>query len=169
MIEVSIDSQAAANALERLAQSARNPRPALKLIGERLSLSTKERFQNSTGPDGSRWKPNAVATLLGYAGKYSKSFRKDGRISTKGAARIAGKKPLIGETGELSGGINYQMISDGVAVYSPMEYAAIHQFGGQAGRGRKVTIEARPFLGLSAQDETMIESTVENYLRGVLD
>ena len=27
-----------------------------------------------------------------------------------------------------------------------MRYAAIHQFGGKAGRGRKVTIPARPFL-----------------------
>lgn len=32
-------------------------------------------------------------------------------------------------------------------------YAAIHQFGGKAGLGRKVQINARPFLVLTEQDE----------------
>lgn len=39
---------------------------------------------------------------------------------------------------------------------SSLPYAAIHQLDGQAGRGRKVTITARPFLGINIQDETEI-------------
>jgi len=44
-------------------------------------------------------------------------------------------------------------------------YAAIHQFGGKAGRGRKVTIPARPFLKLTDEDLEKILQTVEEYLK----
>lgn len=44
-------------------------------------------------------------------------------------------------------------------------YAAIHQFGGKAGRGRKVDIPARPFLVLTPQDEDDILEDVQAYFR----
>ena len=42
-------------------------------------------------------------------------------------------------------------------------YAAIHQFGGKAGRGRKVDIPVRPFLVLTPQDEDDILEDVQAY------
>lgn len=47
-------------------------------------------------------------------------------------------------------------------------YAAIHQFGGKAGRGRKVDIPARPFLVLTPQDEEDILDDVQAYFRSVI-
>lgn len=47
-------------------------------------------------------------------------------------------------------------------------YAAIHQFGGKAGRGRKVDIPARPFLVLKPQDEDDILEDVQAYFRSVV-
>lgn len=47
-------------------------------------------------------------------------------------------------------------------------YAAIHQFGGKAGRGRKVDIPARPFLVLTPQDEDDILEDVQAYFRSVM-
>lgn len=47
-------------------------------------------------------------------------------------------------------------------------YAAIHQFGGKAGRGRKVDIPARPFLVLTPQDEDDILEDVQAYFRSVV-
>ena len=47
-------------------------------------------------------------------------------------------------------------------------YAAIHQFGGTAGRGRKVDIPARPFLVLTPQDEDDILEDVQAYFRSVV-
>lgn len=47
-------------------------------------------------------------------------------------------------------------------------YAAIHQFGGKAGRGRKVDIPARPFLILTPQDEDDILEDVQAYFRSVI-
>ena len=42
---------------------------------------------------------------------------------------------------------------DSVTVSSTPIYAAIQQFGGKAGLGRKVTIPARPFLPITASGE----------------
>ena len=38
---------------------------------------------------------------------------------------------------------------DGVAIGVNRWWSKIHQFGGMAGRGKKVKVPARPFLGLS--------------------
>lgn len=168
MIEVQFDSRSVARALEDVAKASANPRPLLKLWGEKLTDSTKQRFQSSIAPDGSLWEPNAMATLLGHAGKYAGSFRKDGRVTTKGGKRIAGKKPLIGESKALSTTITYRVATDGVEIGSPQKYAAIQHFGGKAGRGRKITIPARPFLGLSPADEEMVVRTAEEYLRSII-
>ena len=52
MIEVKFDSQRVEAMLERLANGAANPRPALLAIGEDLIKSTKKRFEDSKAPDG---------------------------------------------------------------------------------------------------------------------
>jgi phage virion morphogenesis protein len=51
-----------------------------------------------------------------------------------------------------------------VAVGTNRVYAAIHQLGGQAGRGRKVTIPARPYLGVSAADRVRILAVLKWFL-----
>ncbi|MFV0626159.1 MAG: phage virion morphogenesis protein [Alphaproteobacteria bacterium] len=51
-----------------------------------------------------------------------------------------------------------------------IEYAAIHQFGGEAGRNKSVKIAANPFFGLSTEDEEEIVNVVHDFLeREVLD
>ena len=53
-------------------------------------------------------------------------------------------------------------------VGTPMIYGAIHQMGGQAGRGLKATIPARPYLGLSEHDRRAITDLVHETIREVL-
>lgn len=149
MIDVKIDNNNVIQAMERLSKAAVNPRPALLAIGESLVLSTKKRFESSTAPDGSRWTPNKPSTLK----------------------RKKGNKPLIGKTGLLSQQISYALDGDGLRIGSPMEYAAMQQFGGKKSRFPNLwgDIPARPFLGISDADETMILKTVNDYLRSVID
>lgn len=137
--------------------------PLMQDIGEFLAESTKQRFQTSTAPDGSRWLPNAPATYVAYLSKF-KSFGKTGRINASGAGRAIGKKPLIGETGNLSRQINYRADETSVEVGSAQVYSAIQNFGGQAGRNKSVTIPARPFLGLSGDDVARIRDLAGSYL-----
>lgn len=148
MIEIKVDNKAVNDALERLASASANPRPALLAIGESLVLSTKKRFETSTAPDGTRWTPNSPSTL----------------------ARKKGNKPLIGKTGNLAQQISYAIDGNGLRIGSPMEYAAMQQFGGHKSKFPHLwgDIPARPFLGISDADEQMIVSTVTDYLRGVI-
>lgn len=164
MIKAEIDmSQADALFRELIARST-NLRPLMQDLGEYLSETTKQRFETSIAPDGSRWKPNAPATYLAYLGAFKSSFGKGGKITKAGAGRASGKKPLVGETRRLGGEIAYQADASSVEIGSSLVYSAIHQFGGQAGRGKATTIPARPYLGLSADDQAFIVERAAAYL-----
>jgi phage gpG-like protein len=168
MIKIEISDQRVNQALSRLAASTQNLRPALQDIGELLVDSTKRRFGTSTGPDGQRWAPNSQVTILRYLGLNKGSFSKRGGLTKNGAARSAGKKPLIGDSGDLSRQI-YPVLegSNTLLIGSSPIYAAVQQFGakkqafGQAPWG---DIPARPFLGVSDQDRTDILDTISDYL-----
>ncbi|MFN3985730.1 MAG: phage virion morphogenesis protein [Rhodocyclaceae bacterium] len=143
-------------------------RTPLSDIGEHLAESTRQRFVSSTAPDGSRWAPNAQATYLGLL--RSRDARKDGRINARGTAKVAGKKPLVA-SGLLGEQITYQLLPDGSGVEVGTNRfagewaggAAVHQFGSRDG-----SIPARPFLGLSSDDEVEVMEIVDRYLAGLL-
>lgn len=75
--------------------------------------------------------------------------------------------PLV-DTENLMNSITSYYDNDGAEVGTNEPYAAIHQFGGKAGRGRKVDIPARPFLVLTPQDEDDILEDVQAYFRSVV-
>lgn len=170
MIEVKVDNKNVLAALERLSKATANPRPALKKIGERLVLSTKQRFETSTAPDGKKWQANSDATLrMGLHG--GNHFKKNGSLKKSGASYLANKKPLIGKTHKLASGIDYSLEGNHLRIGSPMKYAAMQQFGGITSPRSMIPgkhIPARPFLGISDSDETMILTTVNDYLRRVV-
>ncbi|ARU30893.1 hypothetical protein CAP31_03835 [Sulfuriferula sp. AH1] len=171
MIETKWNDADVLAALERLAQATAQPRPALLAIGESQVESTKKRFETSTAPDGSRWAPNSEATYLGMVNAFGKgNFGKNGRINARGATRVAGKKPLIGETRMLSTQIFYEVDHDSVRWGSPMVQAAMQHFGGTKSKFPNLwgDIPARPFLGVSESDAVMIVDTVSDYLRKVI-
>ena len=165
MIKITFEEKAVSEALRKLAARSSNLQPALKEIGVALTESTKQRFGTSTGPDGQRWAANAQATIARHLGRTKGNYKKSGGLSSRGAQRLANKKPLVGETLSLSARINYRTSTNSLEIGSPMIYAAIQQFGGKAGRGGKVTIPARPFLGVSSTDAAEIVRIVEKYLK----
>lgn len=75
--------------------------------------------------------------------------------------------PLV-DTENLMDSITSYYDNDGAEIGTNEPYAAIHQFGGKAGRGRKVDIPARPFLVLTPQDEDDILEDVQAYFRSVV-
>lgn len=165
-ITIRIDDARVRDVLTRIAAGVRNPAPLYKAIGEDLKQSTKERFASSTGPDGQRWASNTQATFMAYLGRFSKTTGKDGHINAKGSGVVMGKKPLIGKSKSLATQIFYNVLPGGLEVGSPMEYAAIQQFGGSKAQFPHLwgDIPARPFLGLSAQDVSNIEAEALAYL-----
>lgn len=170
MLTIDVDDGEAMTYLRQFIDRIENPRSLMLEIGEEIADSTMRRFATSTGPDGERWAPNTETTILRYlegsGGVYGK---KDGRLTRKGAGVVMGKKPLIGETRNLSSTIDYQLDGDlSVMVGTPAIYGAVQQFGaerGSLGGGSPWgDIPARPFLGLSDEDEQTILDLVASYL-----
>ncbi|MDO9141451.1 MAG: phage virion morphogenesis protein [Methylobacter sp.] len=146
MISIDYNDTAVLNALRELAQHAGNLRPALKEIGEDLKESTKQRFGTYTGPDGVMWATNSDATYE----------RKGDRSGI----------PLT-DYGTLGNTIGYRLVgNDEVQIGSPMEYAAMMQFGGTKDEFPHLwgDIPARPFLGISDADKDGILAVLRDYL-----
>ena len=177
MAAIEVTDSEVRSSLKAVAERVDNLGPCFKEIGEDVTARATQRFATSSGPDGLPWKTNAAATINAYiAGK--NGFGKRG-INKKGQGLAMSKKPLIATRG-LSRSMRYQIINDGQGVEIGTNRfadripggAAIHQFGGQAGRGKKTTIPARPFLPIKQNGEmypadlTMVLATINSYLSG---
>lgn len=95
------------------------------------------------------------------------NFEESGRPAWLGLKYRQGK-PLM-YRGGLRSSINSAYDNDVAVVGTDKSYAAIHQFGGKAGRGKKVNIPARPFLMLTPQDEEDIFTDVQTYFQSLIN
>ena len=135
--------------------------PIARQIGEALVSSTIRRFGEQKAPDGTPWQPLAAATVAPRA----KDYGKRGKIKKGAEARLQGRKILI-QSARLRNSISARVGGSKVAVGTNVVYARIHQFGGQAGRGKKVRIPARPYLGISRDDQEEIARIVSAAVGG---
>lgn len=94
------------------------------------------------------------------------NFRQGGRPKWLGLQYRNGK-PLV-DTGALRDSVNQAYDNDNAIVGTNMVYAAIHHFGGMAGRNRKVRIPARPFLILTNEDKQDLMDDVQDYFRNLI-
>lgn len=144
-VKVSINHGAAAQALARLEGRALAAlKPALQDVGEYLLGEIKANFRKEQSPEGVAW----------------------AELSPRTRALKKHKKKLQ-ESGRLFASLVYQVRSNSLEIGSNMEYAAIHQLGGKAGRGRKVNIPARPFLPQNnlplAWEAELLEIVADHY------
>lgn len=175
---VELIDRSALDSLRGFLHRARHLRPVLLEIGEEMAESTKRRFDTATDPDGTAWAPNSASTLARYSANFAR--KKDGGLTKRSAAKLAGKKPGTGETRMLATTINYQVPSDtSVTIGSPMVYAGTFHYGaksGEFGFGMYASrsgsfpipwgeIPARRFLGASEADKANIVRLVHSYLR----
>jgi len=141
-VEVTIDDREVQAAFAELARRGADQAPAMDRIGSALESSTRLRFRSDqASPDGIPWLPS------------------------KRAIRQGGK--TLVDTARLVESITYAFSSRSAEIGTGVIYAGIHQFGGQAGRGRKVTLPERPFLGVSDADEVEIVGILRVYLAEV--
>lgn len=183
MIRIEIENPGVVAAVQTLRGRMSDLRPAFEELGEYLVETTKQRFATQTAPDGSRWAPNSQVTIENYLRRASGSFDKrtgkrvgvkkgffgrDGRLATKGAAAVQGKRVLHGESGALATQISYRATNSGLEVGSTMPYGAMQQFGGRKAQWPHLwgDIPARPFLGFSADDERVARDILLDHLVG---
>lgn len=113
-------------------------------IGSEVENQTRRRIQSEkTAPDGTPWTP------------WTEGYK---------ATRRRGKKLLQSE-GHLLDSVQSHVLPEGVEVGSNLIYARIHQLGGEP---VNIPIPARPYLGLSAENASDIESLVGDFLEATL-
>lgn len=150
---VEVKDEGVQSLLQTLQKRMGNLQPVFSALGGDMTARVQRRFDTSTGPDGTAWAPNAQATLDAFAGGLSKGhFKKSGELNKRGHTAMSAKKPLIGHTKDLSRQIGYTATSGSLTLFSTPPYAAIQQFGGQAGRGHATKIPARPFMPIKEDD-----------------
>lgn len=151
MLRVEFNNATVMDALTELLERVGNPAPALIEIGEKMANSTRQRFRDGVAPDGEAWATNEKSTI----DMYNRMFASSGS-----------KKPLIGESRELSSDISWQLTDRGVEIGSPTPYSNMQQFGGTKAQWPHLwgDIPARPYLGLSEADEQNILDIIARYL-----
>lgn len=177
MFEVDLNVTPVLDVLSRLVSGVNDTRPVFAAIGERVIESAKTSFERSAAPDGTPWAPNRPSTLEHYLELIGGAYKKNGSISKKGEARLAGKKPLIGQSGDLSRQFSYTAEADSVTVSNSMVYAAMQQFGGSKAQFPHLwgDIPARPFFPITATGELTpdlqheLNAMMSGYLNGLLD
>ncbi|QOF68306.1 phage virion morphogenesis protein [Actinobacillus sp. GY-402] len=94
------------------------------------------------------------------------NFHVGGRPAWKGLKYREGM-PLV-DSENLMGSITSYYDNDSAVVGTNVAYAAIHQFGGKAGRGKTTEISARPFLQLTDEDMNDMLEDVQDYFRELI-
>ncbi|MEJ5227210.1 phage virion morphogenesis protein [Thermodesulfovibrio sp.] len=135
MIKITVDDSELKQLLNDLVQKVSDRRPLMKNLASIMHNAVEENFEQEGRP---RWKPSQ-------------------RVKKQGGKTLQ-------DTGSLAASITTRYDNDSAVVGTNKVYAAIHQFGGKAGRGRKVTIPERPYLKLTNEDLEDIKQAVKEYL-----
>ncbi len=120
--------------------------PVMADFTEYMVSETLERFEKEEDPQGQGWQKLSPVTQEIRAKKKKwpgQILQVDGVL----------KNSTFGEYGPMN-----------MAVCNNSEHAAIHNFGGQAGRGKKVTIPKREFLGFGEKDMQYLKESLKDWI-----
>ncbi|WP_257325611.1 phage virion morphogenesis protein [Pseudoalteromonas rhizosphaerae] len=144
-IDISTEGAAAvSDVLTQLVKNLDNLAPALGNVGEHLMLTHRDHFDEQRSPDGDPWQS--------LSPDYAKSKKKN-------KDKILRLNDILRDT------FAYNVGDESLEFGTNMEYAAMHQFGGTSDMiPRLAAIPARPFLGLSADDEIEVIEILSEFL-----
>ena len=144
-IKIKIDNNAVNEKLLEIAQKSENLRLLMKNIAGVFAYSTEENFKEEGRPD--KWADLAEST--------KKQRTKTGHYPGQ----------ILQVSGQLASSISTSYDNDSAVIGSNLDYAAIHQLGGQTGKNQSVTIPARPYLKLSEDDFKELLLSINYHLR----
>ena len=122
-----------------------NLTPLMQAIGSVLEGSTRQRFADKQSPNGVAWAVLMPATVKA----------KNGRSN------------ILVDSGDLIRSITFHASSDSVLIGTDRPYGKYHQTGTKKADGSAKMV-ARPWLGLSQQDQFDINDLIAGYLAGDL-
>lgn len=138
MITIAIEVQDNASAkLAEIQRRLANPAPLMAGVAAEMLPLTEDAFEREGVVGGASWKPLAISTIT----QREKKGQWPGKKLQRSTAGLAASVLPFHSSNQA-----------GLTVSKP--YAAIHQFGGKAGRGRKVIIPDRPYLPIQGSGNT---------------
>lgn len=158
-------------ALDRLAAAARRPEPLLRIVGVAMLRSTQQRFRSGLDPRGQPWTPLSPAYAAEKRGPPNILVGQGGMASGLMGSLSADAGGLIVGSSDVRWGTNkpYAAIHQFGGVIKPKNARAlVFELGGHLVRVRSVTIPARPYLGLSAEDRATIIELADDWLERTL-
>ena len=143
-IEIKIDNKEVLTRLHELASRGENLRPLMKNIAGIMSTATEDNFKDEGRPE--KWV--------------------DLSETTKKQRQKIGKYPgqILQVSGQLASSVSTAYDGNSAVIGSNLAYAAIHQLGGQAGKNKKTTISARPYLKLTDDNFEEIFDEINKFL-----
>ncbi len=133
--------------LKRLTRKLQDTDPLMSNIAALMASATESQFAGEKGPDGQAWPGLAEAT----------------KTEREKHGTWPGKMLQISSAG-LAASIQTEHGNDYAQIGTNKVYGPIHFFGGEAGRGHKATIPARPYLPISAEGN-LAETTKQDILK----
>lgn len=181
-ITVKIDDADIQARLKALSARLKNLTPVMAAIGVYYEEQVRKNFDAQASPDGTPWKKLSAATLMLRLGKatgrkrkdnsvVAMGFKKSGTLSKAGKRFLQNKKILIQDSDLIESihsdpGVNSVTIGAG----GQIKYAAIHQFGGPAGRkSKQFLMPARPFLALNKGKSLVLAEKDKKVIIEMLD
>lgn len=139
-IEIHLDGDAVFHLFQQVADRADKPGDMLDEVGAYLDSDVTDRFLRGVTPSGSKWLESQ-------------------------RAKNEGGKTLI-DTTVLMSGVTHDVQGDNLLHGLTEIYAAIHHFGGKAGRGRRVTIPKREIIGIAGPQQAAIDRIQRRWIDG---
>lgn len=140
--------------LDKLREKIKNPQKVLETIGNYLTGVISQSFEEEKSPGGTAWEPLSKRVTSSKKERMRKL-----KALTKGEDY---KRKILHESGTLAQDFKPIITDNKLSIGTNLKYAAIHQFGGMAGRNKKVKIPARPFLPVT--ENMLLEKTEEEIL-----
>jgi len=132
MFEIKIKADEVEKKLNELQQKGKNLKPLFNQIGYTLIDIVEENFESESFL-GKPWTPLKESTKKQKAKKgYTKTLQNRGHLAES---------------------IDFEATNDKLILGTNLEYAPIHQFGGNAGKNHSAKIPARPFLPIDENKE----------------
>ena len=135
----------------------------LEEIANPIYNATIKAFEDQASPFGKKWQELSPATIKAKTEVPKKKGKKKNT-----APKVRGK--ILHDAGELQDSFSISVNDKTALVGSSKDYAAIHQFGGRAGRNLSVDMPARPFFPITKDGklpqklETLLIKNLEEML-----
>lgn len=130
--------------MQELVSRGENLRPLMKNIAGIMATATEDNFKDEGRPE--KWV--------------------DLSETTKKQRQKIGKYPgqILQVSGQLASSVSTAYDDNSAVIGSNLAYAPIHQLGGQAGKNKKTTIPARPYLKLTDDNFEEIFEEINKFL-----